>query len=199
MKKERIFILILIVLLILLSGFFLYLLKKSKTELLYAQRDALLQKQFTKDINVRLKDQTSKLYQKVDAFNVVDKNGRSIAINDLINKNMLCFYFDEKMCNSCITYQFDKIREFEQKYGPEKLLVFVTFDKMQLPYLNTIYQTEVSFFYIEETNLLVSENNFPSVFIINENLEVYSYYSIESSFSDYNEIYFNKITGFLEN
>jgi len=200
MKKKIIYLPFLFILIFTTAYLTITKISSYNMKLLELQRNFLNEKQNHDDLYVELKSYINMAYIKVEDFNLVNIDNETKTLREILNSDKLCFYFTENMCNSCITVQIDKVREFEKKYGVNKLLIFTHLDNNEkLKHLNKIYQTNAPIYHIDIRSLLAVNINRPIVFILRETLEINSYFSIENSLTELNDIYFEQISYFFEN
>lgn len=170
-----------------------------KSKILTYERNAALKKEYNKELSDKLENEVKYSYFQVKNFEVTDTNMHINKLNKIITNKKLCIYFTDNMCSACTSYQIDKVKELESKYGIRKLIILTTLeDKEKLKYLNTIYQTKIHFYDITKDISLPVGKNIPFVFILNKNLEAYSLYFIDSNFSKLNDIYFKNIESFFD-
>ena len=198
--KKYIYLLFSAILILAISLILLSKIKIYKQELLEMERSFLIEKQNNIELFERLKNHINNSFLKVENLKVVNSKLETKSLQEIISNDKLCFCFTENMCNSCVTYQLDKLRNFENEYGIENLVIFINIEEMgKLKSLNKIYQTNTPIYYIDKETLSVFSKMHPTVFVLSKTLILNSYFSIENTFTELNDIYFKQISSFFKN
>ncbi|MCG8411202.1 MAG: hypothetical protein MI739_07955 [Bacteroidales bacterium] len=201
MKSKYFSILKAILTIVFVSGIVLFYqqhISDYKIKLMIKERDLNREKEKNTDILSLFKQHINYSYLNLKNFELTNSENKLCKLATQIKNKTLCMYFTEQMCGTCTSYQINKFKEFEKKYGTDKLIILTSLhNRDKLKYLNKIYQTKIPFYEINEKSLLPATQNSPFVFILDKNLTLSSLYFIESNFSELNNIYFDTIEAFL--